>query len=109
MHPDFGVRLAHFWSGTRKNSAIKSGLVPFNEKTDYIVLAIKERYLADQMAAKGIQAYICGHRHHPVCLPLGSGVHYYNLGDWFSPKFANAYSLQVGDKGFDFVNFQPNF
>jgi UDP-2,3-diacylglucosamine hydrolase len=109
LHPDFGVRLAHVWSGTRKSSAIKSGLVPFNEDTDYIVIAIKERFAADQLVAKEIQAYVCGHRHHPVCLPLGSGVNYYNLGDWFSPKYMNAYSLQIGETGIDFVKFQPNF
>lgn len=109
LHPDFGVKLAHLWSGTRKSSAIKSGEVPFNPDTDYIVLAIRERLSADLLANKGIEAYVCGHRHHPVRLPLESGAVYFNLGDWFSPEYKNAYVLQVGSDGFDFAKFQPNF
>ncbi len=107
LHPDFGVRLAHLWSGTRKTAAIKNGEVLFNPETDYIVLAIQERLLADQSSQKGIQAYICGHRHHAINLPLAIGVSYYNLGDWFSPDFKQAYVLQISEAGFDFVKFQP--
>jgi|694.fasta_scaffold56269_5 UDP-2,3-diacylglucosamine hydrolase len=109
LHPDIGVRLAHFWSGTRKKSTISSGEVMFNSDTDYIVLAIKDRMLTDRLANKGIEAYVCGHRHHPVCIQLASDIHYYNLGDWFSQDFKHAYVLQIGAKGFDFMKFQPNY
>jgi UDP-2,3-diacylglucosamine hydrolase len=107
LHPDVGIGLAHFWSGTRKKAAIKSGNVPFDPSTDYIVLAIKERYLADKQAQKDIKAYVCGHRHHPVCLPLDSAVNYYNLGDWFSPNYMHAYILKIEGSGFEFVKFHP--
>jgi UDP-2,3-diacylglucosamine hydrolase len=107
LHPDLGVKLAHWWSGTRKSSVIKSGEVAFNPESDYIVLAVKERMQLDQLAEKGIQAYVCGHRHHAIGLPMDSGVMYYNLGEWFSPDFKQAHVLQISVDGFDFVKFQP--
>jgi UDP-2,3-diacylglucosamine hydrolase len=109
LHPDFGVKLAHLWSGTRKSSAIKAGILPFNSETDYIVIAIKERVISDRLAKKNIQAYICGHRHQPVSLSLGSEITYYNLGDWFTPEYKHAYVLRIGSDGFDFAKFEPNF
>jgi UDP-2,3-diacylglucosamine hydrolase len=107
LHPDWGVKLAHWWSGTRKSSVIKSGEVAFNPETDFIVLAVKERIKLDQLADKRIQAYICGHRHHAVSLPMASGVMYYNLGEWFSPEFKQAHVLEISEEGFDFGKFQP--
>ena len=107
LHPDLGVGLAHAWSGTRKTSTIKAGEVPFDPATDYILAAVRDRYVADQRENRGISAYVFGHRHHPIALELGEGASYYNLGDWFSPNFKNAYVLKIEEKGLDFVHFQP--
>jgi UDP-2,3-diacylglucosamine hydrolase len=107
MHPDFGVRLAHAWSGTRKTSTIKAGEVPFDPATDYILSAVRDRYADDQRDNRGISAYVFGHRHHPISWELGPGGNYYNLGDWFSPNLKNAYVLKIEEKGLDFVQFQP--
>lgn len=106
LHPDLGVRLAHAWSGTRKTSTIMAGDVPFDAETDFILSAVRDRFEVDQKENRGISGYVFGHRHHPVSLVLGTGVNYYNLGDWFSPAYKNAYVLKIGNKGFDFVHFQ---
>jgi UDP-2,3-diacylglucosamine hydrolase len=106
LHPDLGVRLANAWSGTRKTSTIKAGEVPFDPATDYILAAVRDRYVEDQRENRGILAYVFGHRHHPIALELGEGASYYNLGDWFSPNFKNAYVLKIEEKGLDFVHFQ---
>lgn len=107
LHPDLGVRLAHAWSGTRKSSAIKSGEVPFNPETDYILRAVRDRYAEDERNKRSIEAYVFGHRHHPIDFQLGNGVRYFNLGDWFAPSFKNAFVLKIDQNGFDFVRFQP--
>jgi UDP-2,3-diacylglucosamine hydrolase len=106
LHPDLGVRMAHAWSGTRKTSTIKAGEVPFDPDSDYILSAVRERFAIDQKENRGIKGYVFGHRHHPVALELGNGISYYNLGDWFTPAFKNAYIVKIGEQGFDFVNFQ---
>ena len=107
LHPDLGVRLAHTWSGTRKTSTIKAGEVPFNPETDFILSAVRDRYAADQLGNREVSAYVFGHRHHPIALPLGNNATYYNLGDWFSPAYKNAYVLKIADSGLDFALFQP--
>ncbi len=106
LHPDFGVRLAHAWSGTRKTSSIKAGEVPFDPEKDYILSAVRDRYAVDSAENRAISAYVFGHRHHPIALELGAGVNYYNLGDWFTPAFKNAFVIKIADTGLDFVHFQ---
>lgn len=109
LHPDLGVRLAHAWSGTRKTSAIKAGEVPFDPATDFILSAVRDRYAIDQRGNRLIAAYVFGHRHHPIALDLDAATTYYNLGDWFSPNYQNAYILKIEANGLDFVRFQPKF
>lgn len=108
LHPDLGVKLAHAWSGTRKTATIKAGDVPFDASNDFILAAVRDRYALDLSTNRIISAYVFGHRHHPVALELGAGATYFNLGDWFTPAFKNAYILKISGQGFDFVNFQPN-
>jgi len=107
LHPDLGVGLAHAWSGTRKSSTIKAGEVPFDPETDYILSAVRDRFAIDQRENRAIEAYVFGHRHHPIAFELGNGIHYYNLGDWFTPAYRNAYVLKIHDSGLDFAHFQP--
>lgn len=107
LHPDLGVRLAHAWSGTRKSSTIKAGEVPFDPETDFILSAVRERHDANLRQNRLIEAYVFGHRHHPIALDLGVGATYYNLGDWFSPLYKNAYVLKIDNRGLDFEHFQP--
>ncbi len=106
LHPDLGVALAHAWSGTRKSSTIKAGEVSFDPETDYILAAVRERFALDQRESRSIDAYIFGHRHHPIAFELGHGVYYYNLGDWFTPAYKNAYVLKIDEKSLDFRHFQ---
>jgi len=106
LHPDLGVGLAHAWSGTRKSSTIKAGEVPFDPETDYILAAVRDRFAIDQRENRAIEAYVFGHRHHPIAFELGIGIHYYNLGDWFTPAYRNAYVLKIHDSGLDFAHFQ---
>lgn len=107
LHPDLGVRLAHAWSGTRKTATIKAGDVPFDSETDFILSAVRDRYKLDQQANRGVLAYVFGHRHHPIAVPLGDHATYYNLGEWFSPAYKNAYVLNITENGLHFELFRP--
>jgi UDP-2,3-diacylglucosamine pyrophosphatase LpxH len=55
-----------------------------------------------------IEAFVFGHRHHPISYPLATGGIYYNLGDWFSPHFKNAYYLQIDENKIDFIHFNAS-
>ena len=102
LHPDLGVRLAHLWSNTRKSDTISAGDVPFNSDTDFILNYVRDQMHLDAKSNNIKKAYVFGHRHHPIAFPLGEGATYFNLGDWFSPNFKNAYFLVLADEEFIF-------
>lgn len=106
LHPDLGVRLAHLWSNTRKTTAISSGLVPFDANTDYILTYVREKWKLHLQEKLKITSYIFGHRHHPIAYPLNGDSTYYNLGDWFSPNFKNAYYLSISENEKKFIPFK---
>lgn len=95
LHPDFGIKLAHLWSNTRKSNSIVEGEVPFDEKTDYILSFVRQRINEHSKDNIVISSYIFGHRHHPIVFKLNSSSQYYNLGDWFSPAYKNAFFLTI--------------
>ena len=97
LHPDLGIKLAHYWSNTRKSNAIKDGVVAFDENTDFILAYVKTILKSHSENVRPIQSFIFGHRHHPIAFPLNGNATYYNLGDWFSPNFKNAYSLSISE------------
>ena len=104
LHPNVGISLANFWSSTRKESAMTKGEQAFDPETDYIL-----SYVSDTAKLKpSVEAFVFGHRHHPIAYPLPSGATYYNLGDWFNPHFKNAYYLQIDETKIDFVHFNAD-
>ncbi|MFM6948170.1 MAG: UDP-2,3-diacylglucosamine diphosphatase [Aquirufa sp.] len=106
LHPDLGVKLAHLWSNTRKTSAIMQGDVPFNAEKDFILTYVRDMlkiHLRDNLI---VDFYIFGHRHHPIKYSLNDYSTYYNLGDWFSPNFKNAYYLTISENETTFQAFK---
>lgn len=103
LHPNLGVSLAHFWSESRKKKYIEKGGEPFNEQTDFILNYVKQMQVEHQAANIPVEAYVFGHRHFPIQIQLDHQAFYYNLGDWFSPNYQNAYILTVSEKS---INFQ---
>jgi UDP-2,3-diacylglucosamine hydrolase len=97
LHPDVGVFLAHFWSNTRKTNAITEGEVPFDEQTDYILSYVRDQLVLHNNQNLIIKSYIFGHRHHPITYSLNQDSTYYNLGDWFTPNYKNAFYLTISE------------
>lgn len=104
LHPNVGIGLANFWSSTRKESTLSKGEQAFDTETDFIVSYVNE--MAQLKPA--IEAFVFGHRHHPIAYPIASGGTYYNLGDWFNPHFKNAYYLQIDENKIDFIHFNTS-
>lgn len=102
LHPDLGIRLAHYWSNIRKSNAISAECVPFNADTDFILNYVRGRFNKDFKLNALKVAYVFGHRHHPIAFPLSERSTYYNLGDWFSPNLKNAYYLVLANEKFIF-------
>jgi glycosyltransferase len=70
--------------------------------TDFILNYVRGQMQVDIKSNTHKKAYIFGHRHHPIAFPLGEGTTYFNLGDWFSPNFKNAYYLVLADEELTF-------
>ena len=88
LHPNFGIRLARYWSGQsrRTNPAASPFLGPEREW----LIAYAERKLETQ----DIDYFIFGHRHLPIDHALKNGKsRYINLGEWMN---YNSYAVFDG-------------
>jgi UDP-2,3-diacylglucosamine hydrolase len=77
LHPDFAVWLGHTWSVGRKK---RKGVVDQDyagPQGEYLW-----HYCHEQEALQHRDAYIFGHRHLPLDMPIGAS-RYVNLGEWF--------------------------
>lgn len=76
IHPNIGVKLAHYWS---KKSRDPSGTPFLGKDNEWLILYAKEKLKEDH-----IDYFIFGHRHLPLDIQLNSTSRYINLGDWMS-------------------------
>jgi UDP-2,3-diacylglucosamine hydrolase len=82
IHPNLGMRLAHYWSRKSRISNMKKGETFQGEEKEYLLTYCKELERIHHH-----DFYIFGHRHLPLDLVVGSNSRYINLGEWvhFSP------------------------
>lgn len=77
VHPDFGIKLANYFS---KKSRIKTG------SSDEIFLGEANEWLIqfcnDTLIKQHYDYFIFGHRHLPLNIALKPNSYYINLGDW---------------------------
>lgn len=78
LHPNFGIRLANFWSGKSRGAA-KSDIGRFlGEENEWLIA-----YCNRKLEHKHRDYFIFGHRHLPIDHALKNGKsRYINLGDW---------------------------
>ncbi|MEM7103197.1 MAG: UDP-2,3-diacylglucosamine diphosphatase [Bacteroidota bacterium] len=89
LHPNFGIRLAKFWSGKSRDT---------NNKTPETFLGLDNEWLylyANKKLDKTqIDYFVFGHRHLPLDLVLKNGKsRYLNLGEWIN---FNSYAVFDG-------------
>jgi UDP-2,3-diacylglucosamine hydrolase len=81
LHPNLGIRIAEYWSGTSRaqNYRDETFLGPEGEwLIQYCEYLIAEGDTADY--------YIFGHRHLTIDYRLSNGSRYLNLGEWMSAR-----------------------
>jgi UDP-2,3-diacylglucosamine hydrolase len=75
MHPDIGIKLANFWSGTSRKST-SSARDDYHEAQEWLV-----RYCRERLQKEHFDYFIFGHRHLPIVYDFKQSQ-YINLGDW---------------------------
>ncbi len=92
IHPNFGIRLANYWSG-------KSREVKYLKRRDWLgankewLVAYCERKITQNT---DIQYFVFGHRHLPIDFTLkNKSTKYINTGDWLN---YNSYAFFDGEK-----------
>ena len=79
IHPNFGIGMANYWSGTSRNGNPNLGYF-LGEEKEWLVSYTNE-YLDRQFA----DYFIFGHRHLPIDHTLKNGKsRYINLGEWLN-------------------------
>jgi UDP-2,3-diacylglucosamine hydrolase len=89
LHPNFGIGLAHFWSGKSRavNPAEKHFLGPEEE---WLLI-----YAEEQAKKAEYDFFVFGHRHLPIDYTLSNGrTRYINLGEWLN---YNSYAVFDGE------------
>ena len=87
LHPNFGIKLANFWSG-KSREANKHENQFLGEDKEWLIA-----YCNRKLETLDIDYFVFGHRHLPIEYALKNGkTKYVNLGDWL-----NFYSYAVFD------------
>ena len=90
LHPNFGIGIAHFWSGRSRNAnpGEKTFLGPDKE---WLI-----QYSNQKLDSLYADFFIFGHRHLPIDYTLKNGKsRYINLGEWMN---FNSYAVFDGKK-----------
>ncbi|MFN4911432.1 MAG: UDP-2,3-diacylglucosamine diphosphatase [Flavobacteriales bacterium] len=77
LHPNFGIRIAHFFSNKSRKGSVKDKRYNGKDK-EWLYLYVKE-----MQAVNPHDFYVFGHRHLPLNLEA-DGARYFNLGEWLS-------------------------
>ncbi len=90
LHPNFGIRLANFWSGKSRLHTGSSDEKFLGEEKEWLVIYSKE-----VLEKQHYDYFIFGHRHLPLDIQLTHNSRYINLGEWMN---YNSYGVFDGEK-----------
>ena len=79
LHPDWGVRLAHYLSLKNKLISGSEDINFLGEDKEWLV-----QYCKRKLSEKSYDYFIFGHRHLPLKIQLSEKAIYLNTGDWIS-------------------------
>lgn len=77
MHPDIGIGIANYFSGTSRKKTGDSDAKFLGEDNEWLVI-----YSREKLQTTHYDYFIYGHRHLPMDIELQPGSRYINLGDW---------------------------
>jgi UDP-2,3-diacylglucosamine hydrolase len=79
MHPDWGVRIAQYFSTKNKLISGEEDMEFKGEENEWLV-----QYAKRKLQDGHIDYFIFGHRHLPLQISLNEQATYINLGDWIT-------------------------
>jgi UDP-2,3-diacylglucosamine hydrolase len=79
MHPDLGIPLANYFSGSSRKAHRTKDAIHYGEK-EFLFQFAK----TTAIQKPEIQYYIFGHRHRPEEIPISPNARMINLGDWIN-------------------------
>ncbi len=79
LHPDWGVKIAQYFSVKNKLISGKEDIHFLGEDNEWLV-----QYAKKKLESKHFDFFIFGHRHLPMEISLNEKATYLNLGDWIS-------------------------
>ena len=77
FHPNFGLAIAHYWSGKSRINNLKLEESFSGKEREFLY-----QYCLEQESKQHRDFYIFGHRHLPLAINLGENSMYFNLGEW---------------------------
>jgi UDP-2,3-diacylglucosamine hydrolase len=93
LHPHWGIALATWWSGSRKDEERIRRELQFRGEGEWLWHFAKE-----QEDLKHHDYYIFGHRHLLLDLPVGENGRYINLGQWaYDDENSNHFAVYDGE------------
>ena len=90
LHPDWGVRLGHYFSVKNKLISGKEDVKFTGEENEWLV-----QYCKRKLETTHYDYFIFGHRHLPMEIEIGTASVYMNLGDWIHHY---TYAIFDGDR-----------
>lgn len=79
LHPDIGIRLAHYLSVKNKLISGDEDVVYLGDDKEWLV-----QYCKKKLMEKHYDFFMFGHRHLPLEIQISENVKYINTGDWIS-------------------------
>ena len=79
LHPDIGIRLAHYLSVKNKLISGEEDVVYLGENKEWLV-----QYCKKKLMEKHYDFFVFGHRHLPLEIKISENSRYINTGDWIS-------------------------
>ncbi len=79
LHPDWGVRLAQYFSVKNKMISGDEDIKFLGEDNEWLI-----QYSKQKLEESHRDYFVFGHRHLPLEIDLGNDSKYVNLGDWIS-------------------------
>jgi UDP-2,3-diacylglucosamine hydrolase len=79
LHPDWGVKLARYFSVKNKMISGKEDIKFLGEEKEWLVQYAKRKLQKDHY-----DYFVFGHRHLPLEIDLNDSSKYVNLGDWIT-------------------------
>ena len=89
IHPNTGLRIMKYWSGTSRQHTYEEKFL--GPEKEWLI-----RFAMEELSRQHIDYFIFGHRHLPIEYNLGdTGSKYINLGDWLR---YNSYAVWDGQQ-----------